>query len=112
MSFQSMNPQSQPQFMIYPKRRSSQSQEANMYMRVFYDVNFIEKSLGIKINFDQWDNTIHEISGQPMHNFQLKQKAEEFKQKIMGAYHMLSRHGATFTLREIIDNAFNEDGLQ
>lgn len=110
MSFQST--QIQPQFMIYPKRRSSQSSEANMYMRVFYDVNFIEKSLGIKISFDHWNNSIREISGQPMHNCLLKEKTEEFKQKIMGAFYMLSRHDATFTLREIMDNAFNENGVQ
>ena len=67
-------------FMINPKRKSSRIHEAYMYMRITYGVNSIEKSLGISINYENWDSDIKQVTEIPMHDHQLKQKVEEYKQ--------------------------------
>ena len=81
-------------------------------MRVSFDVNSLEKTLGIKINYQAWDSHHHQINHQPVHNSLLKQKTEEYKQKIMGAYYILTKEGAEFTIREILDNAFGNTGAR
>ena len=82
-----------PQFAVYPKRKSSKDTLANIYMQIGFPVYTLEKSLGIKINYKDWDATLHEVKGQPMYNFHIKQKTEEYKQKIMGSYYILTQHG-------------------
>lgn len=101
-----------PQFMIYPKRKSALDQQAMMYMRVTYDIHSVEKSLGVKISYDNWDRCTHQISSQPLHDAMIKQRTDEYKQKIMGAYYMLTKDGAEFTIREILDNAFGNKGTK
>jgi len=75
-------------------------------MRITYGVTSIEKSLGISINYENWDSDIKQVTEMPMHDHQLKQKAEEYIQKIMEAFYMLTNHRGEFTLREIMDIAF------
>lgn len=99
-----------PTFMVYPKRKSSAAPTADMYLQFVYQLNRIDKSLGIRINTNQWDAESHSIIGQPMHNELLSKKVEECKQKVMGAYYMLTQNGAEVTLREIIDVAFGKEG--
>jgi site-specific recombinase XerD len=99
-----------PHFMIYPKRKSAKDMSADIYMRIGFQIYKHEKSLGVKINFRDWDATLHEAKEQPVHNFHIRQKAEEYKQKVMGAYYMLTQHGGEFTLQEIMDTAFQNDG--
>jgi site-specific recombinase XerD len=98
--------QEEPEFLIYPKRKSSASEEADMYLQLSYQVNKINKSLGIRINFSQWDARNHLILGQSMHNEILQKKVTEYKQKVMGAYYMLIQNGGEVTIREIVDMAF------
>lgn len=111
MSYQS-TVRPHPQFMIYPKRKSALDQQAMMYMRVSYDIHSVEKSLGVKISYDDWDRCTHQVSSQPLHDAALKQRTDEYKQKIMGAYYMLTKDGAEFTIREILDNAFGNKGTK
>ncbi len=99
-----------PAFLVYPKRKSSGDATADMYLQLVYQMNKINKSLGIRICFDQWDAETHSIIGQPMHNQMLLQKVEEYKQKVMGAYYMLVQNGGEVTLREIVDMAFGKEG--
>jgi site-specific recombinase XerD len=108
MSYTQIN--TTPEFMVYPKRKSVSQTQANMYMQFTYQLNKVDKSLGIKIEHDQWDPVTHTIKGQQLHNHLLKQKVEEFKQKVMGAYYMLVQNGGEVTLREIIDMAFAKEG--
>jgi site-specific recombinase XerD len=99
-----------PTFLVYPKRKSSSSLQADIYIQFSYQFNKIDKSLGIKIDFTHWDSATHTVKGQPLHNQLLHQKVEEYKQKMMGAYYMLIQNGAEVTLREIIDMAFGKEG--
>jgi len=99
-----------PTFMVYPKRKSSGNPESDLYMQFTYQLNKINKSLGMRINFKQWDHVTHAIISQPMHNQVLFQKVEEYKQKVMGAYYMLVQNGGEVTLREIMDMAFGKEG--
>ena len=111
MSYQASS-QAVPKFMVYPKRKSSRYPDANMYMRISYDVNAVEKSLGVRIDYENWDPGTHQIVSQPLHAAILKQKTDEYQQKIMGAYYMLTKEGAEFTIREIVDNAFGNTGAK
>ena len=99
-----------PTFQVYPKRKSADNPTAELYMQFSYQLNKINKCLGIKIEYKQWDHSTHSILGQPMHNQVLFQKVEEYKQKVMGAYYMLVQNGGEVTLREIIDMAFGKEG--
>ena len=99
-----------PQFMVYPKRKSSGDEQAEMYLQFYYQLNKVSKSLGITINFKQWDTETHSIKGQPLHNELLQQKVDEYTQKTMGAFYMLTQNGGEVTLREIIDTAFGKGG--
>ena len=110
MIFNDNNPGSSPSFMVYPKRKSSDDPQADMYLQFFYQLNKINKSLGIRIEFNQWDGQTHSIKGQPLHNQLLQQKVDQYKQKVMGAYYMLVQNGGEVTLREIVDLAFGKEG--
>ncbi|MBK6380114.1 MAG: hypothetical protein IPF72_10485 [Chitinophagaceae bacterium] len=63
-----------PTFLVYPKRKSSGNPTAVLYIQFSYQLNKINKCLGIKIEFKQWDHLTHSIIGQPMHNQLLYQK--------------------------------------
>ncbi len=97
-------------FTVYPKRKSSCDQQADMYMQFVYQLNTANKSLGFRINFNQWDSETHSLIGQPLHNQLMNKKTEEYKQKVMGAYYMLVQNGGEVTLREIMDTAFGNEG--
>jgi len=99
-----------PVFLVYPKRKSAGEPMADMYIQFIYQLNKINRSLGIKISFDQWDPQTHTIKEQSFHNQQLQQKVEQYKQKVMGAYYMLTQNGGEVTLREIVDMAFGKEG--
>ncbi len=99
-----------PQFMVYPKRKSSGDEQADMYLQFYFQLNKVSKSLGLRINFKQWDTETHSIKGQPLHNQLLQQKVDEYTQKTMGAFYMLTQNGGEVTLREIIDAAFGKGG--
>src|SRR5689334_10716165 len=99
-----------PAFMVYPKRKSASNPQADMYMQFNYQFGKVDKSLGIKINYEQWDAQTHTVTDHPSHNHALYQKTEEYKQKFMGAYYMLIQNGGEVTLREIMDLAFSKDG--
>ncbi len=101
---------STPSFLVFPKRKSATSPQADMYMLISYQLNKVGKSLGVRIDFNQWDTESHSILGQPMHNQILQKKICEYTQKVMGAYYMLNQHGAEVTLREIVDTAFGSAG--
>ena len=107
---QKTNNNTAPTFMVYPKRKSSRDQSADMYLQFIYQLNRIDKSLGIRIKIGQWNPATHSIVGQPMHNQLLVEKVDEYKQKVMGAYYMLTQNGGEVTLREIIDMAFGKEG--
>ncbi len=98
-----------PTFLVYPKRQSAGNPMAVLYMQFTYQLNRINKCLGIEIDIKQWCHVTHSVIGQPMHNQVLFQKVEEYKQKLMGAYYMLAQSGAEVTLREIVDMAFGRE---
>jgi hypothetical protein len=100
-----------PAFMVYPKRKSASNPQADMYMQFNYCLSKVDKSLGIKINYEHWDTHTHSVTGQHS-NQALFQKTEEYKQKFMGAYYMLIQNGGDVTLREIMDMAFSKDGAK
>ena|SRR5580692_6837477 len=87
-----------PQFIVYPKRKSTLALEAEMYMRISYEFSSIEKSLGIKIIFSDWDAHGHTVKHNPIHDFHIKQKSEEYKQRLMGSYYMLTQLGGEFKI--------------
>ena len=53
-----------PTFLVYPKRKSSKDSVANMYMQFCYQLGKIDKSLGLRIDFNQWDPIDHIIKDQ------------------------------------------------
>ena len=67
-----------PTFLVYPKRKSSGNPTADLYIQFSYQLNKINKCLGIKIECKQWDHLTHSIIGQPLHNQLLYQKVEEY----------------------------------
>ena len=98
-----------PQFFLYPKRKSVTCSEATLYMRISYQFTKVDKSLGIKILYKLWDNQNHRISNSSHHQKQLEETCSELKEKIMGAFYLLSQNKAETTLREVMDLALAEN---
>ncbi len=99
-----------PQFFVYPKRKTLSDKEATIYLRISYQFVTIDKSTGIRIPFELWDNKSHAISNNPVHQNLLTERLDEMKQKLMGAYYLLTANSAEPTLREMLDFAFAEEG--
>ena len=97
------------EFMIYPKRKKAGSENAVMYLRISYQIYVCEKSLGIEINYNDWDPSRQRITYQELNNYRLDQKIREYQTKLSGAYFMLSKFDGQFTLKEIIATAFGSD---
>jgi len=95
-----------PKFSIYAKRKSGECDEAVLYMRIIYQFVTIDKSLCVKIPFNNWDSKLHQIASSPYHQKKMQEVFDEFKEKIMGAFYLLSQNTAEPTLREIMDMAF------
>ncbi len=102
--------QAKPTFLVYPKRKSLTDQEACIYLRISYQFVTIDKSTGIKIPVDLWDSQTHSIKNSPMHQNLLTETVDEMKQKLMGAYYLLTNNNAEPTLREMVDFAFAAEG--
>lgn len=105
-----LSQQAKPQFLVYPKRKKLSDQEAVIYLRISYQFVTIDKSTGIRILFDLWDSQTHSISNSPVHQNLLTETLDEMKQKLMGAYYLLTSNSAEPTLREMVDFAFAEEG--
>lgn len=97
---------SKPQFTLYPKRKSVDLAEASLYLRVSFQFSVVEKSMGIKIPIAQWNGETHQLLGNPFQQKQIDEISAEIKEKVMGAYYLLSQNGSSPTLREIMDMAF------
>ncbi len=80
-----------------------------MYLGIRYRSSEINKSLGVIIPFDSWDNKSHKIIDGGYCQRNVDDKLAESKEKLMGAYYMLSQNTAEPTLREIVDMAFGEN---
>jgi site-specific recombinase XerD len=99
-----------PKFSLYPKRKSQSDSEAAIYMRISYQFTQIDRSLGIKIVYDDWDSKEHKLLNSPYHQKHIEELFDECKQKLMGAFYLFTQNAATPTLREIYDLAFGEEG--
>lgn len=103
------NSTTKPTFFVYPKRKSSATNDAVIYMRISFQFVNIEKSLGIKIPFDHWDAETRKISKLSIHQKKFELAYDECKEKIMGAFYLLSKNTTEPTLREIVDLAYAEE---
>ncbi len=109
MNMRSNKLQEKPQFAVYPKRKSSSLTEATLYLRISYQFIVIDKSMQIKIPFELWDSQLHRLKGNAFQQKQIDEAFSELKEKVMGAYYLLSQNTADPTLREIMDLAFAEE---
>jgi len=98
--------QVKPQFVMYPKRKSSANPEATLYVRISYEFTVIDKSMGIKIPFTSWDRGSQCVMNNPIHQNRANEVFNEIKEKVMGAYYLLCHNTAQPTLREMMDLAF------
>ena len=98
-----------PKFSLYPKRKSLTVSESTLYMRISYQFAQIDKSLGIKIQFEDWDSTTHKLLNNPYHQKYIEEVFEEYRQKLMGAFYLFTQNAASPTLREIYNLAFEEE---
>lgn len=102
-------PYLKPKFMLYPKCKRGQKTLATLYLRTHYQFSTFDKSLGIKVNKSDWkfkkqefDQNLHLHPG-------IKVAFTECKEKIMGAFYVLSQNQSEPTLREVIDLAFGNE---
>lgn len=109
INYQKTHHSKRPVFSLYPKRKHSHLQQATIYLRVTYRFYTLDRSLGLKIQVNQWDPQLHRLKGSSIQQTHLLEKYEEAKEKIMGAYYLLSQSSAETTLREIFDLAFPEE---
>jgi site-specific recombinase XerD len=98
-----------PKFSLYPKRKSLTVSESTLYMRISYQFTQIDKSLGIKIQFEDWDSTTHKLLNNPYHQKHIDEVFDEYRQKLMGAFYLFTQNAASPTLREIYNLAFGEE---
>ena len=102
-------PYLKPKFMLYPKCKKGQKTLATLYLRTHYQFSTFDKSLGIKVNKNEWHFKQHEIDHHLQLNPSIKTVFSECKEKIMGAFYVLSQNQSEPTLREVIDLAFGNE---
>ena len=100
-----MNKNSQPQFSVFAKRRNQKEPVCNLYLKISFDGNVHEKSLGIKCLYEDWDSEKQSVKNHPIQSAQLDQNLEEAKQRIMGAYYLMQRQDSPFSLSDIVQIA-------
>lgn len=110
MKMTNTSQQIKPQFQVYPKRKSVSDSEATIYLRISYQFVTIDKSMGIRIPFELWESQTHCIKNSPVHQNLLTETLDEMKQKLMGAFYLLTNNKGEPTLREMVDFAFAEEG--
>ena len=101
-----MNNLEKPKFAIYPKKDRSNPLRATLYFRAIFQFVTYDKSLSIKIELNDWDAKKRALISNGALNKQLLESYSECKEKIMGAYYVLSQNQAEPTLREIVDLGF------
>lgn len=101
-----MNNLEKPKFAIYPKKDRSNPLLATLYFRAIFQFVTYDKSLSIKIELNDWDAKKRALISNGSLNKQLLESYSECKEKIMGAYYVLSQNQAEPTLREIVDLGF------
>jgi site-specific recombinase XerD len=106
---QTINSISKPKFMLYPKCKKGQKTLATLYLRTHYQFSTFDKSLGIKVNKNEWQFKQHEIDRHLQLHPSIKTVLSECKEKIMGAFYVLSQNQSEPTLREVIDLAFGNE---
>lgn len=100
-----MNNQQAPKFWVYAKRKHNSDTIASLYVKIVFEGDTHEKSLGIKCTYDCWKKDEIIIEGFPHETFELKRSLDELKQKLMGAYYLLKQQDADFTLNEMLEVA-------
>jgi site-specific recombinase XerD len=103
------SPYLKPKFMLYPKCKKGQKTLATLYLRTHYQFSTFDKSLGIKVNKNEWQFKQHEIDHHLQLHPSIKTVLSECKEKIMGAFYVLSQNQSEPTLREVIDLAFSNE---
>lgn len=102
-------PYLKPKFMLYPKCKRGQKTLATLYLRTHYQFSTFDKSLGIKVNKNDWKFKQQEIDQNLHLHPSIKVAFTECKEKIMGAFYVLSQNQSEPTLREVIDLAFGNE---
>ncbi len=103
------SPYLKPKFMLYPKCKKGQKTLATLYLRTHYQFSTFDKSLGIKVNKNEWQIKQDQIDQHLHHYPNIKTVLTECKEKIMGAFYVLSQNQSEPTLREVIDLAFGHE---
>jgi hypothetical protein len=68
--------------MLYPKCKKGQKTLATLYLRTHYQFSTFDKSLGIKVNKNEWQFKQHEIDHHLQLNPSIKTVLSECKEKI------------------------------
>jgi hypothetical protein len=95
--------------MLYPKSKKGQKTLATLYLRTHYQFSTFDKSLGIKVDKKDWNYKQKEIENHLHNHPNIKSSVAECKEKIMGAFYVLSQNQSEPTLREVIDLAFGHE---
>lgn len=104
----SQNSNNKPTFSIYPKRKSKNINEATLYCRINYQFSRTDRCLGLQFRFDDWDSKNQIVKDNDYVNKLVTDKFSELKEKIMGAFYLLTQNGASPSLYEIMDLAIGE----
>lgn len=104
----SQKTEKKPQFFLFPKMNTSKNRPHVMYVRIKYQFSVLDKSLSISVNKSEWNHKTHSLDNDPTLNQQIQNEYNEHKEKIMGAYYILSQNLNEPTLREIFDLAFSD----
>jgi hypothetical protein len=97
-----MDKKTQPSFQVFAKRKNSADPYCNIYVRVTYERDIHEKSLGVKCLYEHWNAEAQTILSDPHKSEEVKTELEELKQKVMGSYYILLKMQKDFTMAEIL----------
>lgn len=98
-----MNNQGTPKFWIYAKRKHSNDVQASLYVKIVFNKDSHERSMGVRCPYESWQKEKMTIAGLPLETFNLKKAVDQLTQKVMGAYYLLNQQDADFTLAEILE---------
>ena len=101
--FAFMNNQQVPKFMICAKRKHSNDPFAALYVKIVFNDETHERSMGIRCPYNNWQKEKQLIVDFPKETHDLKKAVAELTQKIMGAYYLLKQEDVDFTLSEILE---------
>ncbi len=101
-----------PHFQVYAKRRTCRHLMAQIYLRIAYQTDRVERSLEISVPFNAWQPHRSTVKKDATLSAHLHKSIEMMKNKILGAFYILRQSSPEISLHEVVATALEESTPQ